>query len=96
MDCKDIQSILPAYIKHTASEQELKDVETHLCICQKCRQLLHDHIAQSQDQNSAQTEEQKQTTAIVKKKKKINVFEYIVLTIGIAVLGISLYFLIRS
>jgi len=40
MDCKEIEKILPRYFNHTASEEEIKSVEEHLCICHKCRVAL--------------------------------------------------------
>ena len=40
MDCKEIEKTLPKYFNHTASEEEIKSVEEHLCVCHKCRVAL--------------------------------------------------------
>lgn len=40
MDCQEIKNIIPRYFKHTASEDEIKLVEEHLCICHECRTTL--------------------------------------------------------
>ncbi len=40
MDCEDIKKIIPCYFQHTASEEEIKQVEEHLCVCHDCRAVL--------------------------------------------------------
>jgi hypothetical protein len=40
MDCDKIKELIPAYFNHKASEEEVKMVEEHLCICHQCRTLL--------------------------------------------------------
>ena len=37
MKCEEIKKIIPKYFQHTASEQETKEVEEHLCVCSNCR-----------------------------------------------------------
>lgn len=45
MNCEDIKSFIPSYIKHTATEDQIKYVEEHLCLCNTCR----DYLAQTMD-----------------------------------------------
>ncbi|MBP7088348.1 MAG: zf-HC2 domain-containing protein [Candidatus Omnitrophica bacterium] len=40
MDCEEIKRIIPRYFQHTASEEEIKKVEEHLCVCHDCRTTL--------------------------------------------------------
>ena len=40
MDCNKIKEVIPRYFNHTASEEEIKTVEEHLCICHDCRTAL--------------------------------------------------------
>lgn len=40
MDCEDIKNVIPKYFNHTASEDEIKTVEEHLCVCHDCRSTL--------------------------------------------------------
>lgn len=40
MDCEEIKSVIPKYFNHTASEDEIKTVEEHLCVCHDCRSTL--------------------------------------------------------
>jgi len=40
MDCQEIKNIIPRYFQHTASEEEVKAVEEHLCVCHECRLAL--------------------------------------------------------
>jgi len=42
MDCKDIKKIIPGYIVHSSTEDEIQKVEEHLCVCQECRDYLAD------------------------------------------------------
>jgi len=40
MECEKIKELIPRYFNHTASEEEIKKVEEHLCLCHDCRTLL--------------------------------------------------------
>lgn len=40
MECKRIKEIIPQYVGHDASGQDIQLVEEHLCICQDCRDYL--------------------------------------------------------
>jgi len=40
VDCGKIKSIIPGYIQHTVSMDDIRSVEEHLCICQGCREYL--------------------------------------------------------
>lgn|GEM_PF-1182281 len=40
MDCKRVKEIIPDYVNHSASQQDIQSVEEHLCICQMCRAYL--------------------------------------------------------
>jgi len=40
MDCEDIKKIIPRYYQHIASEEEITQVEEHLCVCHDCRAVL--------------------------------------------------------
>ncbi|MDD3297214.1 MAG: zf-HC2 domain-containing protein [Candidatus Omnitrophica bacterium] len=40
MECEEIKRIIPRYFQHTATEEEIRQVEEHLCICHDCRATL--------------------------------------------------------
>jgi hypothetical protein len=40
MDCEEVKRIIPSYFQHSASEEEIKKVEEHLCVCHDCRTTL--------------------------------------------------------
>ena len=40
MECEEIKGVIPKYFNHTASEEEIKLVEEHLCVCHDCRASL--------------------------------------------------------
>ena len=40
MDCEEIKKIIPRYFQHSATEEEIKKVEEHLCVCHDCRTTL--------------------------------------------------------
>lgn len=40
IDCEKIKDIIPRYVNHTASAQDIQSVEEHLCICAVCREHL--------------------------------------------------------
>ena len=40
MECAEIKKIIPKYFQHTASEEEIRLVEEHLCSCHDCRTIL--------------------------------------------------------
>ncbi|MCQ9205713.1 MAG: zf-HC2 domain-containing protein [Omnitrophica bacterium] len=59
MDCKDIKQIIPKYFKHTATDDEIKTVEEHLCTCHNCRTALGelmDKVSDSEDSQSQKSQ----------------------------------------
>ena len=54
MDCKGIKRIIPDYITHAASEDDVQKVEEHLCICQECRDYLSRLLDKKDSQSKAE------------------------------------------
>ncbi|MCM8773765.1 MAG: zf-HC2 domain-containing protein [Candidatus Omnitrophica bacterium] len=50
MDCESIRKIIAAYINHTALDNEIQQVEEHLCICQDCREYLSHFIDKKEEE----------------------------------------------
>ncbi|MDD5195126.1 MAG: zf-HC2 domain-containing protein [Candidatus Omnitrophica bacterium] len=99
MNCEEVKAIIPAYINHSASQDETGLVEEHLCICNDCRQSLSQAIDNSP---RAPTKEKQPDTnpvnesTIVPKKEKIGVWEYAVLSIGVLVLVFFIFLFIKG
>ncbi|MBU0694328.1 MAG: zf-HC2 domain-containing protein [Candidatus Omnitrophica bacterium] len=102
MDCEKIKEIIPAYIKHTALEEDAEKVEEHLCICHDCRQSLSQCIDKTppskvsggsipMDKPFAPSKEKKS----IAQEEKISLWEYIVLSTGIIILGIIIYLFLK-
>lgn len=85
MNCEEIKTIIPAYIKHTATEDEMLKVEEHLCVCNQCREFL----GQTMDRPNL-TEEKRETLPEIPINNNSNLLEYALVIIG---LGILLFFL---
>jgi len=94
MSCEEIKTIIPSYIKHTATDQDISKVEEHLCICDACRQ----HLAQLMDKPSTIPVTAPQTESLpeIPIKKDSNILEYIMLGIGAAVLLFVVSLLIKG
>ncbi len=94
MNCEEIKAIIPSYIKHTATDQDIAKVEEHLCICDTCRQ----HLAQLMDKPKAipATTTQTETLPEISVGKDSNTLEYIMLGIGIIVLLFVVSLLIKG
>ncbi|MDD4183263.1 MAG: zf-HC2 domain-containing protein [Candidatus Omnitrophica bacterium] len=94
MSCEEIKSIIPLYIKHTATDQDISKVEEHLCICDTCRQ----HLAQLMDKPNAipVTAPREETLPEIPIKKDSNILEYIMLGVGAAVLLFVVSLLIKG
>ena len=73
MNCEDIKKVLSNYVLHIAPEDEMRQVEEHLCTCDSCRQRLNNHMDESSD-------ERVEVKAMPKKNSGI--FEYAVIGIG--------------
>ena len=89
MECNQIKEIIPNYINHTASEEETKIVEEHLCICNACRLNLSQAMEKPK---TALHETKKEITP----KKKVDVWEFIILGIGVLVLVFFLYLFLKK
>jgi len=91
MDCKKIKSIIPRYVNHSASEEEIGIVEEHLCVCHECRRYLSDFL----DKNDAVLSK---TDHLPDKKgsSRIDVFNILVLVIGTIVAFISMWLFIKT
>ena len=98
MDCRKIKSIIPKYINHSATEEEINMVEEHLCVCQECRQYLSslfdkdDTASDKIDRNSVSEEPVKMP---VKIPVKIDVFSMLVVAVGIIVVFVSIWLFIK-
>ena len=87
MDCLKIKEIIPSYIIHCATDEDILAVEEHLCICEDCRHYL-----------SNQMEKPRKVFAQVPTKEippKANTIEYVILSLG-AVIFIGLLILLFS
>lgn len=91
MDCEEIKNIIPLYIKHTATEEEISKVEEHLCVCDTCRQ----HLAQLMNKPNAIPAPAPETLPEIPIKKDSNLLEYVMLGVGIIVLLFVLTLLIK-
>lgn len=40
VNCDEIKSLIPGYIKHSVEEEDAKKIEEHLCVCEQCRKHL--------------------------------------------------------
>jgi len=49
MECSKIKEVIPKYFNHTASEEEIKTVEEHLCVCHDCRTALGELMDKTTD-----------------------------------------------
>ena len=49
MNCEEIKKIIPKYFQHQASDEEIKSVEEHLCICHTCRTELGELMDKKDD-----------------------------------------------
>ncbi len=67
MDCRGVREIIPAYIKHTASEEEVKAVEEHLCVCEECRHYLSKVIDKESEKDEESTLDKKKDRGSVEK-----------------------------
>lgn len=92
MSCEEIKTIIPLYIKHTATDQDIAKVEEHLCICDTCRQ----HLAQLMDKPSAIPKTQPETLPEIPVRKDSNILEYVMLGIGVIVLFFVVFLLIKG
>ena len=50
MDCEAIKSIIPRYFQHNATDDEVKQVEEHLCVCHDCRTALGELMDETSQQ----------------------------------------------
>ncbi|MFA7677676.1 MAG: zf-HC2 domain-containing protein [Candidatus Omnitrophota bacterium] len=60
MECEEIKRIIPRYFQHTATEDEIRQVEEHLCICHDCRATLGelmDKLTEEPQSNKADSAE---------------------------------------
>ena len=74
MDCEGVKQVIPAYIKHTAGADEVREVEEHLCICHACREFLGNQMDRPQ---APPTIERSKSS-----DKGVGIFEYAVLGVG--------------
>jgi len=81
MDCEKIKEIIPRYVRHQTSEEEITIVEEHLCVCQLCRDYLGQALDKKVDVNKKEPSIQKEINV-----KKISIIEILSLVIGLLVL----------
>jgi predicted anti-sigma-YlaC factor YlaD len=90
MSCEEIKIIIPAYIKHTATDDEILKVEEHLCVCNECREYL----GKTMDRPNI-IEEKKETLPEIPVTKNSNTLEYIMVIVGLAILFFFLFLLFK-
>ncbi|UCC95589.1 MAG: zf-HC2 domain-containing protein [Candidatus Omnitrophota bacterium] len=88
MECDQIREMIPRYIVHTTSEDEVGAIEEHLCVCNSCRQFLSRHI-----DKSAKPQVPEDGTV---SRRRIGSWEYAVLFIGILILIFFLRLLLKG
>ena len=86
MDCEAVKKIIPAYIDRFASDDEVGRVEEHLCVCPECRAYLSRCMDNPPNIAAKKVE---------KDYPQIEPWDYVILGIGIIVLGFFLYLLIK-
>jgi len=90
MNCEEIKTIIPAYIKHTAAEDEILKVEEHLCVCNECREFL----GQTMDRPNL-SEEKKETLPEIPISNNSNLLEYAMVAVGLGILVFFLFLLFK-
>ncbi len=90
MSCEEIKTIIPAYIKHTATEAEILKVEEHLCVCNECREYL----GQTMDRPGI-TEKKEESLPEIPATKNSHLLEYIMIATGLAILLFFLLLLLK-
>jgi len=90
MDCKKIKSIIPRYVNHSATEEEISVVEEHLCVCHECRQYLSDFF--DKDDNSLKTKR----ISVKKDFVKMDIFNIFVVVVGIIVGFLSIWLFVKA
>lgn len=88
MDCAQIKQIIPTYVNHTASQDQINDVEEHLCVCDSCRQ----HLQKVMDKDTILVPQKK---AAASSDKNMGSFEYLVVGVGVVILLFFVYLLMR-
>ena len=58
MECEEIKKIIPRYFQHTASEEEIKKVEEHLCVCHDCRTTLGELMDKLSEPDSSEVQKE--------------------------------------
>jgi hypothetical protein len=58
MSCNEIRNLIPDYINHTASQDNYKSVEEHLCICNACREHLGKVMDESETSDNVTPKEE--------------------------------------
>jgi predicted anti-sigma-YlaC factor YlaD len=105
MVCEEIKLIIPAYIAHNATDDEISKVEEHLCICNTCREHLSAfmdrpviNLAQNQLADSSLTTptQSEQKASDSPAKEGSHIFEYTILGLGIAVLIFFIFLLLKG
>lgn len=90
MGCDEIKQIIPAYVNHTATENQISTVEEHLCVCNDCREYLTKYM----DKPNIPIPQKK--TAPTPSSKTMGLFDYLVIGIGIVILFVFIYLLMKG
>ena len=91
MKCDVIKEIIPAYIDHSASQEEMKIVEEHLCVCNECREFLSRCMDVVKPIVEPKPQEEKPVAKIPVKSD--DMFNYII--VGVAVI-VLIFFIILA
>lgn len=89
MECSEIKGIISNYINHTCSEDDATKIEEHLCICSTCRIFLSELM-----ERPAPNLPTKHTPTSI--NKRLGAFEYTTIAIGLIVLAIFIFFVIKD
>ena len=97
MDCQEIKQIIPSYVKHAATEDQARQVEAHLCVCDGCRQ----HLANLMDNPPVEStpvlgQEIVTPKEKVVKKKEIGTFEYAIVGVAATMLLFFIYLFMQA
>ncbi|MCM8826296.1 MAG: zf-HC2 domain-containing protein [Candidatus Omnitrophica bacterium] len=79
MDCESVRKIIPAYINHNASDNEIQQVEEHLCICQGCREYLSYFIDKKEEEKLLSSPPSQKYSS----KSGWDIFTYVIIYLGI-------------
>ena len=91
VDCSKIKSIIPGYIQHTVSMDDIRSVEEHLCICQSCREYLGSFLEKQDIARADKSVTQRKDFSL-----KEGMLTYVVVGLGLVAVIFSFLLLFRN